>query len=127
MLISAGRIFEIMVRETRALRVPHDGSPASLRRTFPVVENGATGPDEYLVDDEILPYLMEQPNWLTWEDRRHESVGAVRGLGHRPLLGKLSELGMPPVGQRQHVSGWKCGWRELGLDGDVADWYVFIQ
>lgn len=110
MLISAGRIFEIMGRETRALRVPHDGSPASLRRTFPVVENGATGPDEYLVDPEILPYL----------------ISPFRQLG------KLSELGVPPVGQRQHVSGWKCGWRELGLDGDVADWYgrlvnVFIQ
>lgn len=99
MLISAGRIFEIMGRETRALRVPHDGSPASLRRY------GATGPDEYLVDPEILPYL----------------ISPFRQLG------KLSELGVPPVGQRQHVSGWKCGWRELGLDGDVADWYVFIQ
>ena len=105
MLISAGRIFEIMGRETRALRVPHDGSPASLRRKFRVVENGATGPDEYLVDPEILPYL----------------ISPFRQLG------KLSELGVPPVGQRQHVSGWKCGWRELGLDGDVADWYVFIQ
>ena len=112
MLISAGRIFEIMGRETRALRVPHDGSPASLRRKFRVVENGATGPDEYLVDPEILPYL----------------ISPFRQLG------KLSELGVPPVGQRQPTSatrtafsGWKCGWRELGLDGDVADWYVFIQ
>jgi hypothetical protein len=23
--------------------------------------------------------------------------------------------------------GWKSGWRELGLDGDIADWYCFVQ
>jgi hypothetical protein len=51
-----------------------------------------------------------------------DNVKAVRELIQSGLIHKLTELGEPPDGDTRRL-----GWRELGLDGDVADWWVCTQ
>jgi hypothetical protein len=51
-----------------------------------------------------------------------DNVKAVRELIQSGLIHKLTELGEPPDGDTRRL-----GWRELGLDGGVADWWVCTQ
>jgi hypothetical protein len=57
----------------------------------------------------------------------HASADLVAELLSSGMLHKMSELGEPPVGQRKRGDGWRSGWRELGWDGKIADWYVLVQ
>jgi hypothetical protein len=94
------------------LRVPHDGGQAELRRRYPDPSHQHTSDDAVPVPRAFLPFLL----------------GSEAGYQyHHGQLGKLNELGYPPLGQRTASMGWKSGWRELGLDGDIADWYCFVQ
>lgn len=43
-----------------------------------------------------------------------------------PNLYTLSELGEPPLEERQGDLGWRQGWREMGLSPNFT-WYVHIQ
>ena len=56
-------------------------------------------------------------------------IAAVNELIASGLVHQLTEHGEPPVGskERARLGGWRSGWRELGLDGDVADWWVCTQ
>ena len=51
-----------------------------------------------------------------------DNVKAVRELIQSGFIHKLTELGEPSEGETRRL-----GWRELGLDGDVADWWVCTQ
>lgn len=79
------------------LRVPHDGSMAEL-----VSPEGSSK----TVEDPVVKELI--------------SSGQVH---------KLTELGEPPIRseERKRARGWRCGWREIGLDGSTADWYLLTQ
>jgi hypothetical protein len=54
---------------------------------------------------------------------------AVKELVESGLVHQLTEHGEPPFGskERARLGSWRSGWRELGLDGDVADWWVCTQ
>lgn len=79
------------------LGIPHDGSTPFLR---PRKGNGCGFSGEQLAADELI------------------SSG---------LIYKLTEHGEPPPEQRKRGDGWRNGWREMNLDGDVADWWVCTQ
>ena len=91
------------------LRVPHDGGQPELRRHYPDPSGTYCSDDAVPVPREFLPELLFLPELCVMQ------------------LGKIDEEGYPPASQRKALTGWKCGWRELGLDGDVADWYCFVQ
>ena len=104
------------------LRVPHDGGQPELRRHYPDPSGTYCSDDAVPVPRKFLPELCGSPAG------RPRRFPRSAGFGFRSMqLGKLNEEGYPPASQRKGLTGWKCGWRELGLDGDVADWYCFVQ
>lgn len=51
----------------------------------------------------------------------------VEELAALGMIHKLTEHGEPPPEQRKRGESWRNGWRDKGLDGDVADWWVCTQ
>jgi hypothetical protein len=77
------------------LRVPHDGSPATME------------PDPRF-KQAMVPFPGES------------RVVSVKELSQALASGLLHKLAEENIEQR-------IGWREAGMDGDVADWYVMTQ
>jgi len=62
--------------------------------------------------------LVPDPRYAEGTTPRTElSVPVVHEVLSSGLLFKLTE----------HQEHNRLGWRECGMDGDIADWYVFIQ
>jgi hypothetical protein len=95
---TAGELYERMGQGNR-LRVDHDSGVCSLFHTMA---------GDFL--------LLVPINRQAFEELR------LTGFIH-----KLTEHGEPPPAQRKRGDGWRNGWRELNLDGEIADWWVLAQ
>jgi hypothetical protein len=70
--------------------------------------------------------LVSWPSGLRFAN--HFSLEAINELVASGLIHKLTELGEPPTEEERKKQGsWRLGWRELGMDGDVAAWWVCTQ
>lgn len=54
-------------------------------------------------------------------------IKTVEELARIGLIHKLTEHGEPPPEQRKRGDSWRSGWRDKGLDGAIADWWVCTQ
>lgn len=99
---AAGDLYEMMGRGGK-LRVPLNGSQITVN-----------------IRD------VASSKWADWEVHPI-SLEAFQELAATGFIHKLTEHGEPPSEQRKPRDGWRSGWREIGLDGESADWWVCTQ
>jgi hypothetical protein len=86
------------------LRIPHDGT-----------------------QPQLILFTRDHRVDLKQSHREPVSLSAFADLAATGLIHQLTELGEPPVDKRINLRSWRQGWREMGYDGDVADWWVCTQ
>jgi hypothetical protein len=75
-----------------------------------------------------VPHDGSQPQMISYSGERPVKI-PIRPEVFLPLidegiLHKLTEHGEPPPEERQGLTSWRLGWREKGLDGEHADFFV---
>lgn len=90
------------------LRVPHDGSQITLT------------PRYYASDD--VP-----PDHKPFGPPIPVALSSFHHLRSRQLICRLTRDGEPPKAKRVPLDSYRCGWLELGLNGEDADWYVLYM
>ena len=82
---------------------------------FTLIERGT--PLRIPHDPAIAPSVVESPHWPVGLQEQIVDRSAVQELLGSGLLHKLSENG----------EGARVGWKYIGLDGSIADFWVCVQ